>query len=135
MRHSIRHQRRTLQLLYSLMVLLQIPLQIPSKLMHLFIGTGISIFGGKRSNYGTFKLTVDGNSVTEASASSSSSSTKQLLASASGLEDGPHTAVFAHVGGGAIDIDSAVLEARVGSGRYRNHGNPIMIGTLTFILA
>ncbi|KAF9501918.1 hypothetical protein BDN71DRAFT_1438657 [Pleurotus eryngii] len=84
-----------------------------------FNGTGISIFGGKRSNYGTFKLTVDGNTITEASAASSSSSTKQLLASASGLEDGPHTAVFTHAGGGAIDIDSAVLEARVGSGSMR----------------
>ncbi|KAG9220743.1 hypothetical protein CCMSSC00406_0003842 [Pleurotus cornucopiae] len=85
----------------------------------LILGTGISIFGGKRSNYGTFKLTVDGNTITEASAASSSSSTKQLLASASGLEDGPHTAVFTHAGGGAIDIDSAVLEARVGSGSLR----------------
>ncbi|GLB37654.1 hypothetical protein LshimejAT787_0407050 [Lyophyllum shimeji] len=80
-----------------------------------FNGTGISIFGGRRSNYGTFTISVDGQTITTGDASSAQDSANQLLGSASGLVDGPHTAVFTNTGGAPIDIDFATLQTQASS--------------------
>ncbi|KAJ8509065.1 hypothetical protein ONZ45_g8737 [Pleurotus djamor] len=83
----------------------------------LFNGTGISIFGSKQPNYGSFRFTVDGVTAEEGSAGSSSFQAKQLLGKASGLNDGAHTAVLTYTGGGSgIDIDSLVLDGQVSGG-------------------
>jgi len=82
-----------------------------------FNGTGISIFGGHRPNYGTFSLIVDGQLVTNGSAEStvpSTVATRQLLGTVSGLINGPHNAVFANTDGQPIDVDSIELQSQVG---------------------
>ncbi|KAG6850950.1 hypothetical protein H0H93_005819 [Arthromyces matolae] len=70
-----------------------------------FNGTGISFFGGHRSNYGTYTLTVDGETVANGDANSTQQPTIQTLGSLSDLVYGPHTAVLTNTGGGPIDID------------------------------
>ncbi|KAF8160756.1 hypothetical protein B0H34DRAFT_697962 [Crassisporium funariophilum] len=79
-----------------------------------FNGTGLSIFGGHRSNYGTYSIAVDGQTITSGSAESADSSVQQLLGTVSGLPDGPHTAVLTNTGGNPIDIDWIDFENRVG---------------------
>jgi hypothetical protein len=74
-----------------------------------FTGTGISFFGGNRPDYGDFTITVDGNVVTTARASSPGLEINQLLGSASGLTNGPHTAVLTNTGP-ALDIDHIELQ-------------------------
>lgn len=81
--------------------------------MHL--GTGISIFGGNRPNYGTFSLAVDGQLVVTGTARSTVLSTRQLLGTVSGLINGPHTAVFANTNGQPVDLDSIELQSQVGA--------------------
>lgn len=81
-------------------------------------GTGLFVFGGHRSNYGTYSLSVDGQVVASGTSQSSDSSTRQLLGSVSGLPYGPHTAVLTNTGGNPIDIDSFDFEARVGPPGY-----------------
>jgi len=61
-----------------------------------FNGTGISIFGGHRPNYGTFSLVVDEQLVTTGTAENTIASTHQLLGTISGLTNGPHTAIYKH---------------------------------------
>ncbi|KAF8801427.1 hypothetical protein BYT27DRAFT_7341929 [Phlegmacium glaucopus] len=79
-----------------------------------FNGTGISIFGGQRPNYGTFSFTVDGRLVTSGTAESTVPSTRQLLCSVFGLINGPHTAVFSNIDGQPIDVDLIEFESQVG---------------------
>jgi len=79
-----------------------------------FSGTGLSIYGGHRSNYGTYSISVDGQTVTSGSAQASDASARQLLGAAFGLPYGSHTAVLTNTGGGSIDIDSVDFEAQVG---------------------
>ncbi|PPQ87445.1 hypothetical protein CVT25_008181 [Psilocybe cyanescens] len=79
-----------------------------------FTGTGLAIFGGHRSNYGTYSISVDGQTISSGNAQSSDSSTQQLLGSASGLPYGSHTAVLTNTGGNPIDIDWVDFEAQVG---------------------
>lgn len=80
-----------------------------------FTGTGIAIFGGQRSDYGTFSITVDGQSVASGSAASQQDAVKQLLGSASGLVNGPHTAVLTSTGNSPIDLDFVEIQTQVGS--------------------
>jgi len=77
-------------------------------------GTGLWIFGGHRSNYGTYSVSVDGQTVSSGSAQSDGGAVRQLLGSVSGLPYGSHTAVLTNTGGGPIDIDSVDFEAQVG---------------------
>lgn len=77
-------------------------------------GTGLWIFGGHRSNYGTYSVSVDGQTVSSGSAQSDEGAVRQLLGSVSGLPYGSHTAVLTNTGGGPIDIDSVDFEAQVG---------------------
>ncbi|KDR75159.1 hypothetical protein GALMADRAFT_249097 [Galerina marginata CBS 339.88] len=79
-----------------------------------FTGTGFSIIGGHRSNYGTYSVSVDGQTTATGTAQSSDSVTKQLLGSASGLSYGSHTVVLTNTGGTPIDIDRIDFEAQVG---------------------
>jgi hypothetical protein len=77
-------------------------------------GTGIEIYGGYRPSYGTYSLTVDGKTVASGSASSVGVQTNQLLGSASGLANGPHTAVLTSTGVG-MDIDWVNLSMDIGA--------------------
>ncbi|KAF8070671.1 hypothetical protein FPV67DRAFT_1035931 [Lyophyllum atratum] len=80
-----------------------------------FNGTGISIFGGRRSNYGTFTISVDGQTITTGDAKSAQDTANQLLGSASSLIDGPHTAVLTNTGGVPIDIDWVNVQTQASS--------------------
>ncbi|KAF5380463.1 hypothetical protein D9615_004624 [Tricholomella constricta] len=80
-----------------------------------FNGTGISVFGGRRSNYGTFTISVDGQTIASGSANSAQDSVNQLLGSASGLVNGPHTAVLTNTGGAPIDIDWVNVQTQASS--------------------
>ncbi|KAJ7495960.1 hypothetical protein B0H11DRAFT_1716032, partial [Mycena galericulata] len=78
-----------------------------------FNGTGISIYGGFRPEYGTYQLTVDGTMVARGSATAPGIEVQQLLGSASGLANGPHTAVLTSTGVG-MDIDAVNLDTPIG---------------------
>ncbi|KAF8197847.1 hypothetical protein BJ912DRAFT_1076102 [Pholiota molesta] len=78
-----------------------------------FNGTGLSIFGGRRPNYGTYSITVDGQVITSGSSQANVASGNQLLGSASGLVYGSHTVVLTNTGGVPIDIDWIEFETQV----------------------
>lgn len=78
------------------------------------IGTGVSIFGGMRSNYGSYIITVDGHTVANGSAQAGNF-TRQLLGTASGLSYGPHIVVLTNINGAPIDVDWIDFEAQVGA--------------------
>ncbi|CAA7261734.1 unnamed protein product [Cyclocybe aegerita] len=80
----------------------------------IFTGTGLSIFGGLRPNYGTYSISVDGRTVSSGSARSNEASFRQLLGAASGLPYGTHTAVITNSNGAPIDIDWVDFETQVG---------------------
>ncbi|KAJ7268690.1 hypothetical protein B0H12DRAFT_1229593 [Mycena haematopus] len=79
-----------------------------------FNGTGIEFYGGYRPSYGTYSLSVDGTLVASGTSTSGGVETQQLLASASGLANGAHTAVFTSTGVG-MDIDFVNLSTQVGA--------------------
>lgn len=85
---------------------------------HSFAGTGISVFGGQRPDYGTFRVTVDGREVSSGTSNKPANSFRQLLASASGLEHGRHVVVLTNTGGAPIDIDYADVQCEVGESGY-----------------
>ncbi|KAG6866748.1 hypothetical protein C0991_011407 [Blastosporella zonata] len=78
-------------------------------------GTGISVFGGRRSGYGTFTISVDGQTATTGDANSAQNSTNQTLGSVSNLVYGFHTAVLTNTGGAPIDIDFVNVETQSSS--------------------
>jgi hypothetical protein len=83
------------------------------------IGTGISIFGGNRPNYGTYTFSIDGQTVANGNADSSDPLVNQLLGSQSGLTNGQHTAVLTNTGSTTfIDIDWIQLQTRMGQQRF-----------------
>jgi len=119
-----------------------------------FTGTAFSVYGGRRPNYGTYSVTVDGRPITSSTAQSNDASARQLLATAVGLPYGPHTAVLTSTSG-VIDIDSIDFVGQVGkpgetevrqifddmdsaivyspaSAWNTNTGSPFMNGTLHF---
>ncbi|KAJ7497579.1 hypothetical protein FB451DRAFT_1212004 [Mycena latifolia] len=79
-----------------------------------FNGTGISIYGGRRPDYGTYTMTVDGTVVQDSTATGGGIEIQQVLGSASGLVNGQHTAVLTSTGVG-MDIDWVNLESQIGS--------------------
>lgn len=79
-----------------------------------FNGTGIEFYGAYNPAYGTYSLTVDGNVVHSGTSTSNGVSVRQLLASASGLQNGAHTAVLTSTGVG-MDIDFVNLSTQVGA--------------------
>ncbi|CAL1707238.1 unnamed protein product [Somion occarium] len=80
-----------------------------------FNGTGVWLFGGFRFNYGSYSLSVDGNTVKTGSARSSDARVGQLLGGVSDLDMGEHTAVLTSSDSSPIDLDSIVFETKVGS--------------------
>ncbi|KAJ6587195.1 hypothetical protein DFH09DRAFT_1359620 [Mycena vulgaris] len=79
-----------------------------------FNGTGISIYGGRRPSYGRYTMSVDGTTVMDSTATGDGLEVQQLLGSASGLANGPHTAVLTSTGVG-MDIDWVNLETQIGT--------------------
>ncbi|KAJ7772642.1 hypothetical protein DFH07DRAFT_802662 [Mycena maculata] len=79
-----------------------------------FNGTGISIFGGFRPEYGTYTVAVDGKTVEDGTATAPGIETEQLIGGVVGLANGPHTAVVTSTGVG-MDIDAVILNTEVGS--------------------
>ncbi|KAF5322600.1 hypothetical protein D9619_001541 [Psilocybe cf. subviscida] len=71
-----------------------------------FVGTGVSIFGGRRPNYGAYTVSVDGNTIQTGTSQASQDLSRQQLASATGLSYGNHTLVLTNTGGAPVDIDS-----------------------------
>lgn len=82
----------------------------------LYTGIGITVLGGKRPQYGSFMVSVDGVLVvSDGSARGGSNVTRQILATVSGLPVGRHRAVIENAGGSPVDIDSVVIIDQVGS--------------------
>ncbi|KAI0051870.1 hypothetical protein FA95DRAFT_1554110 [Auriscalpium vulgare] len=80
-----------------------------------FNGTGIWLFGAKKPNYGTFTISVDGESV-QGSAQSTQAAFQQMLGGKSGLPNGSHTVTLTNTGSGAsIDLDSVIFETQIGA--------------------
>lgn len=80
-----------------------------------FNGTGIWFYGAKRPGYGSYSVSVDGQSVS-GDARSQEASFRQLLGGRSGLTNGPHSAVLTNTGSGSpVDLDAIVFETQVGS--------------------
>lgn len=77
-------------------------------------GTGLTIYGGHRPTYGTYTVSLDGQGLSKGNANDIQASTRQLLATASGLPNGNHTAVITNTGP-AIDIDYIDIECEIGS--------------------
>ncbi|KAK0195362.1 hypothetical protein F5146DRAFT_1025146 [Armillaria mellea] len=80
-----------------------------------FHGTGLTIYGGHRPTYGTYTVSLDGQGLSKGNASDIQASARRLLAIASGLSNGNHTAVITNTGP-AIDIDYIDIECEIGSG-------------------
>ncbi|KAJ7747270.1 hypothetical protein B0H16DRAFT_926842 [Mycena metata] len=78
-----------------------------------FNGTGIEWYGGFQPSYGTYTLAVDGQTVASGTATNTGVEIRQLLGSALGLANGPHTAVLTSTGVG-IDLDFVNLITQVG---------------------
>ncbi|KAJ7593979.1 hypothetical protein C8J56DRAFT_925689 [Mycena floridula] len=79
-----------------------------------FNGTGISIYGSHRPEYGSYSISVDGQ-VMEGSSTSDQNAFKQLLGQATDLPNGPHTAILTNTGSTPIDIDFFTMTSQVGS--------------------
>lgn len=78
-----------------------------------FNGTGLTIFGGHRTNYGTYQISVDGKVVASRS-SAGQNAVLQIMGSASGLTNGDHTAVLSSSSSSPIDIDFVSIETDIG---------------------
>lgn len=78
-----------------------------------FNGTGVWFFGATRPDYGTYNISVDGQSVS-GNAQAQTASFQQLLGGQSSLANGPHTAVFTNTGS-TVDLDSIIFETQIGS--------------------
>lgn len=57
---------------------------------------------------------MDGRTVNTGDANSPQATTRQVLGSVSGLDNGPHTAVLTNTGGSAIDIDVIEVDSQIG---------------------
>ncbi|KAM5540311.1 hypothetical protein V8D89_006130 [Ganoderma adspersum] len=75
-----------------------------------FNGTGFSVLGARKPNYGEYLILLDGGVQQFSNATAHQTEFGQVLGGASGLEDGLHTVVFMAAGGGPVDIDAIVYE-------------------------
>ncbi|KAF5383351.1 hypothetical protein D9757_008376 [Collybiopsis confluens] len=76
--------------------------------LHDFNGTAIYIYGGRRSNYGKFIISLDGEESSGSAFNPSVSGTSELLFHKEGMKQGWHTVVITNNGTGAqsgLDID------------------------------
>lgn len=74
----------------------------------------ITVFGGHRTDYGSYQLSVDGNVVASGS-SAGQNTVLQSLGTASELSNGQHTAILSSSSASPIDIDYVSIEAEIGS--------------------
>ncbi|KAI9450352.1 hypothetical protein F5148DRAFT_598110 [Russula earlei] len=80
-----------------------------------FNGTGIWFYGANRPGYGSFNISIDGQSV-PGDAHSSRVLFRRLLGGRSGLTNGPHTVVLTNTGQDSyVDLDTVLFETQVGS--------------------
>ena len=75
-----------------------------------FNGTGFSVLGARKPDYGEYLILLDGAVQQFSNATAHQTTFGQVLGGASGLEDGLHTVVFMAAGGGPVDIDAIVYE-------------------------
>jgi hypothetical protein len=78
-----------------------------------FYGTGITIYGGHRENYGTYQISVDNQNITSQS-SAGQDAFQQVLGSVSGLSNGRHFATLTSTSSSPIDIDFCQVQTEVG---------------------
>jgi len=74
-----------------------------------FNGTGIWLYGGRRSTYGSYAISIDGQRVLEESARSSSFEFQQMLGGITSLPMGLHDVVLTNTGS-QLDLDYMVFE-------------------------
>jgi hypothetical protein len=79
-----------------------------------FNGTGINIYAANRPDYGSFQLTVDGNVVSQGQAAAASPEFKKVIATSTGLANGPHTAILENTSQSTIDLDMVELVTEFG---------------------
>ncbi|OAX44144.1 hypothetical protein K503DRAFT_730129 [Rhizopogon vinicolor AM-OR11-026] len=81
-----------------------------------FNGTGFWIYGAKRTNHGTFTVTVDNQSFSNINGQSNVNLFQQVLFNQSGLAQGLHTVSLMNTGSGGtnyVDIDIVVWETEI----------------------
>jgi hypothetical protein len=78
-----------------------------------FNGTGITFLGGHRPNYGTYLISVDGQTVANES-SAGPDIFQQVLGSAYELSNGQHTAILTSSSDLTIDIDAVYIQTEIG---------------------
>ncbi|KAF9567970.1 hypothetical protein CPC08DRAFT_702790 [Agrocybe pediades] len=79
-----------------------------------FTGTGITLLGGRKPNYGTYSFSVDGQIVSSGSAQANDQVAQQILGSVEGLAYGSHTAVLTNTGGNPVDLDRIDFQTQIG---------------------
>ncbi|KAH7874559.1 uncharacterized protein C8R40DRAFT_1106945 [Lentinula edodes] len=79
-----------------------------------FTGIGITIFGGHRQNYGTYQISVDGQTVVASESSAGQDVFQQVLGTVSGLSNEKHTAVVTSSSASSIDIDYVNVQTQIG---------------------
>jgi len=75
-----------------------------------FNGTGIWLYGGRRPTYGSYTLSIDGQSVLTESARSSSIESQQILGGITSLPMGLHEVVLTNTGS-QLDLEYMVFES------------------------
>lgn len=94
-------------------------------------GTGVWLFGGHRSNYGTYEVVIDGQTTSRANGNSATSEVNQLLGGASGLPMGEHTVVLTNTASNpaqdVMDLDSVTFETQVGTAGYVDLISPAVV--------
>ncbi|KAF5389387.1 hypothetical protein D9757_004246 [Collybiopsis confluens] len=78
-----------------------------------FYGTGITIYGGHRPDYGTYQISVDNNHITSQS-SAGQDAFQQVLGSFSGLSNGQHFVILTSTSSSPIDIDFCQVQTEIG---------------------
>lgn len=81
-----------------------------------FNGTGVELFGAKRSNHGLYQVTLDGKTFPAASGESTNATFQQTLFSQTGLTQGLHTVILENDGasGQFVDLDYITWYGNIG---------------------
>lgn len=85
-----------------------------ASVMFKFNGTGVWLYGAHRPGYGNYSVFVDGAQVFNGSAASPNPVFDQFLGGSANLTMGEHTAVLTNTGGGSVDVESLIFEAKIG---------------------
>ncbi|PIL29722.1 hypothetical protein GSI_08160 [Ganoderma sinense ZZ0214-1] len=92
-----------------------------------FNGTGFSVLGTRKPNYGQYLILLDGEVQQFSNATAQQTEFGQVLGTASGLKDGLHSVVFMVAGGGPVDIDAIVYERLDWGQRHSDSLRPILV--------